>query len=143
MTRVTVGTGKSYDVLIGRGLLQDTGKFIRTAVNRCTAAVITDDRVDTLYGDCVCDSLKSAGFRVLRYVFPHGEASKSLSTYADILAFLAQNQVTRSDIRIALGGGVSGRGSLQQRDCSGLAPDSLFIRFLGSVGGTRNKTWQR
>lgn len=36
-----------------------------------------------------------------------------------------------------------GRWSSQQRDCSGLAPDSLFIRFLASVGGTRNKTWQR
>ena len=125
MTRVTVGTGKSYDVLIGRGLLQDTGKFIRTAVNRCTAAVITDDLVDTLYEDCVCDSLKSAGFRVLRYVFPHGEASKSLSTYADILAFLAQNQVTRSDILVALGGGVTG-------DLTGFCAASYLrgIRFV-------------
>lgn len=125
MTHVTVGTGKSYEVLIGRGFLQESGTLIRASMDPCTAVVVSDDRVDALYAETVCDSLSRAGFRVLRYVFPNGESSKTLTTFTSILEFLAQNQVTRSDLLIALGGGVTG-------DLTGFCAASYLrgIRFV-------------
>ena len=108
MNRVTVKTGRPYDVLIGRGILSVSGQLLREIFSPCTAVVLTDDRVDRLYGDIVCCALEKAGFRPLRYIFPNGEAAKSLSTFGAVLEFLAENHVTRSDLLVALGGGVPG-----------------------------------
>jgi 3-dehydroquinate synthase len=48
------------------------------------------------------------GFKTYNYVFPAGEKSKSIDTYADIINFLVTNHIARSDYLIALGGGVVG-----------------------------------
>ena len=59
-------------------------------------------------------SFEAAGFRVLSFVFPHGEKSKSIKEYTELLEFLLENRFTRSDRLAALGGGVVG-------DLTGLA----------------------
>ena len=53
-------------------------------------------------------SLEQAGLKICKYVFLNGEASKTIHTFSNILEFLAQNHITRSDVLIALGGGVVG-----------------------------------
>ena len=108
MNIVTVSTQPAYDVCIGEGLLAHAGEHMRNALRPCRAAIVTDATVDALYGQAVEDSLRAAGFDPVRYAFPAGEIHKRLSTLEDILEFLAESQMTRTDLVVALGGGVVG-----------------------------------
>lgn len=141
MKTVHIDASRSYDVRIGRGLLDDCGRQIAERVRCASAAVVADDTVYALYGERVCASLEAAGVRTVCYVFPHGEKSKNLLEYAKILNFLAENRVTRADVLIALGGGVTG-------DLGGFAaatylrgipfvqlPTTLLAAVDSSVGG--------
>ena len=141
MHTVSVKTGKPYEVLIDSGLLHQAGKLIARVISPCRAAVITDDTVDALYGEKVQESLQKSGFNVCRTHFPHGEAHKNLHTYMQLMDFLCENQITRSDIIVALGGGVVG-------DTAGFAaatylrgvrfvqiPTTLLAMVDSSVGG--------
>ena len=108
MNIVTVSTQPAYDVCIGEGLLAHAGEHMRKVLRPCRAAIVTDATVDALYGQTVEDSLRAGGFDPVRYAFPAGEIHKRLSTLEDILEFLAESQMTRTDLVVALGGGVVG-----------------------------------
>ena len=125
MRKIRVNTSSPYDVLIERGSIKDCGKYIAEVTGKCKAAIITDDTVSALYADIVRTSLEANGFEICTFVFAHGERSKDLSTLAEIFAFLAENSITRSDILVALGGGVVG-------DITGFAAASFLrgIRFV-------------
>ena len=141
MRRVTVSASKTYDVLIDTGLISRTGELIAQNFPTCTAVIISDSNVWPLYGEIVADSMEKEGIRTIHYVFPAGEASKNTATYFSILNFLAENEITRSDLIVALGGGVVG-------DISGFCaatylrgihyvqiPTSLLAMVDSSVGG--------
>lgn len=125
MNTVKVSASKSYNIYIGNNLLDNAGNMIKNELGVCSAAVITDDNVNRLYADRVVESLEKSGFRTVKFVFPHGEESKSVNTYADILSFLAENHITRSDMIVALGGGITG-------DMGGFAAATFLrgIRFV-------------
>ena len=108
MKVIQVTASKSYQVLIGSGILSTLGQETRKVTKAQTAAIISDTSVWPLYGEVTETSLRSAGFRVVHYVFPAGEASKNGETYLSILDFLARNHITRTDCIVALGGGVVG-----------------------------------
>ena len=108
MKIVEVTTAPAYSVLIGSGLLAQAGERIAAVHKPCAAALVTDDRVDALYADTVTRSLTAAGFHVVKFVFPNGEQSKTLETYSSLLSFLCDNGISRSDLIVALGGGVVG-----------------------------------
>lgn len=108
MTRVHVSASTEYDVLIGHGLLPDCGEMIRSVSRAKRAVLVCGDIVDRLYADNVRLSLENSGFEVFKFVYPHGESSKDLATFSRLLSFMAQNHIDRSDIAIALGGGVTG-----------------------------------
>ena len=126
MKTVVINTPNPYKVLIGSGLLEETGKLVSEITSPCKAAVITDSTVDKLYANKVITSLSEYGFSCIKYVFKSGEASKNISVFSDILEFLANNSVTRSDIIVALGGGVAG-------DMAGFCAASYLrgIKFIG------------
>lgn len=141
MRRVHVRASREYDILIGRGMIREAGKWMREAVKPCAAALITDDIVDRLYGEAVEKSLADSGFTVHKFVFPNGEQSKNLETLGNMLEFMAEHQLTRGDIAVALGGGVTG-------DMAGFAsavyargirfvqiPTTLLAAVDSSVGG--------
>lgn len=125
MKTVDVRVGQGYNVCIERGLLDRVGELARDVIKPCTAAIVTDDKVDGLYSDRLVASLESAGYKVIKYVFEHGEQSKNAATFINILEFLASNRLCRSDAIFALGGGVVG-------DLSGFAAASYLrgIRFV-------------
>lgn len=138
---VRVSTSKSYDVLIGSGLIDRTGEYLKSITKPCKVAIITDDVVDSLYSNEVIRSLVDSGYTAVKYVFPQGEKSKNLEVYGEILTFLADNELTRTDVIIALGGGVVG-------DMAGFAaatylrgikyvqiPTTLLSQIDSSVGG--------
>lgn len=108
MKSVLVKTGHPYEVLVGNGLLAQSGQMIVKKVQPCTAAIIADDTTDSLFGNAVQMSLQKAGFSCRRIVFPHGEASKNLTILSAVLEELAGYHITRTDLIVALGGGVVG-----------------------------------
>lgn len=108
MSRVFIGTGKPYDVIIEKGALSRTGELVAEIHKPCRAALITETTVAPLYAEAVVRSLEGAGFAVSQFVFPAGEEQKNLATFGRILSFMASEGLTRSDIAIALGGGVTG-----------------------------------
>ena len=108
MRSVTVKTSATYEVLIGSGLLQKAGEAVKKVISPCKAAIVTDSTVVHLYEEAVRKSLTEAGFSVCTFVFPAGEASKNIHTLSHLLEFLAKEEMTRTDMIVALGGGVTG-----------------------------------
>ena len=141
MKCVSVPASRAYDVCIGSGILPQLGAQLAELHKSCTVAVISDDTVFPLYGETVCASLCEAGFTVVHHVIRSGESFKNLTTYGEVLTFLAENHLTRSDLLLALGGGVVG-------DLTGFAaatflrgvdyvqvPTTLLAAVDSSVGG--------
>ncbi len=122
---VPVKASGNYDITIGKGILADCGKILSQIKKPCRAVIVTDSNVDELYADVVMKSLADAGFPADKYVFPAGEMSKNASTFVDILEFLASEKITRSDLLVALGGGVVG-------DICGFAA-SCYLRGIDFV----------
>lgn len=141
METVRVNASREYDVTIGCGLLDTAGERIRKLKNVCRVLLVSDDTVYSLYGERVKKSLEGAGFSVCEFVFSHGESAKSLENFGKILELAAENSITRTDLFIALGGGVTG-------DLTGFAassylrgvdfvqiPTTLLAMVDSSVGG--------
>ena len=141
MKIVSVQASKAYDVVIGNQILAKVGEYAARILPNCTAAIISDTNVWPIYGETVAQSLVSAGITAISFVFPAGESSKNATTYLDILNFLAKNKVTRSDLIIALGGGVVGditgfAAATYLRGISYLQiPTTLLAMVDSSVGG--------
>lgn len=140
MKTVTVSASKNYDVIIGSGVQNFIGDFLQKSGYR-NVAIISDTNVWPLYGDSVSKNITVSGIRCCSYVFPAGEASKTGEVYLDILNFLAENHITRTDAIIALGGGVVGdmTGFAAATFLRGISfiqmPTSLLAMVDSSVGG--------
>lgn len=141
MKTVTVSASKSYDILIDSKLLSQLGERVSALGKIQTVALVSETTVYPLYGRQAEASLQSAGLNVVTFVFPAGEASKNASVYLELLNFLAENHLTRTDALVALGGGVVG-------DLTGFAaatylrgirfvqvPTTLLAAVDSSVGG--------
>ena len=141
MKKIAVKASKPYEVLIEQGIIKNCGKLISDVTKTRFAAIVTDDIVDSLYSDTVISSLEESGFRVVKFVFKNGEPSKCSETLNRIYDFLAENNITRSDCLIALGGGVVGdiTGYAAATYLRGLGfiqiPTTLLAQIDSSVGG--------
>lgn len=125
MKTVTVTASKNYNVIIGKKLISNIDTYI-SAFGKCKkVAIISDTNIWPIYGETVSDCISKAGLSVCSHVFPAGEESKNGNTYLGIVNFLAENQLTRSDLLIALGGGVVG-------DITGFAA-ATFLRGVGYI----------
>lgn len=141
MRSVTVKTSATYEVLIGSGLLQKAGEAVKKVISPCKAAIVTDSTVVHLYEETVRKSLTEAGFSVCTFVFPAGEASKNIHTLSHLLEFLAKEEMTRTDLIVALGGGVTGDlvgfgAAVYLRGISFVQIPTTFLAAIdSSVGG--------
>lgn len=141
MRSVTVKTSATYEVLIGSGLLQNAGEAVKKVISPCKAAIVTDSTVVHLYEETVRKSLTEAGFSVCTFVFPAGEASKNMHTLSHLLEFLAKEEMTRTDLIVALGGGVTGDlagfgAAVYLRGISFVQIPTTFLAAIdSSVGG--------
>lgn len=139
--KITVNASSKYDIIIGKGILDDAGKYISQIEKDIKIAIITDDIVDKLYSNRLIDSLLKSGYSPIKYVIKNGEKSKNINSYFDILRFLAQNNVTRKDLIIAFGGGVVGdlAGFCASTYLRGIKyiqiPTTLLAQIDSSVGG--------
>ena len=141
MNTITVNASSPYEVIIGKQLIENAGTYIQRVCNPSTCVIISDSNVFPLYGSILSDALKNSGYQVFSFVFPAGESSKNAKTYIEILEFLAAHKITRSDLLIALGGGVVGdiTGFAAATYLRGISyvqiPTSLLAMVDSSVGG--------
>ena len=142
MTRIHVKTATPYEVTVGSGVADAAPAFICTELPRVRkAAVVTDSNIDALHAATVVAQLCAAGLKAVKFAFPAGERSKNLSTYGSLLDFLAAQRLDRTDVVVALGGGVTGdmAGFAAATYKRGMAfvqiPTSLLAMVDSSVGG--------
>ncbi len=141
MSVVNVTASRNYDVTVCDGILDKCGSFCRPLVKGKNAIIVSDDNVYPIYGKRVTKSLESEGFTVSEFVVPHGERSKSMSCYINLLEFLFESGITRSDLLVALGGGVVGdltgfAAATYQRGVQFVQiPTTLLAMVDSSVGG--------
>lgn len=141
MKTVVVETSQPYRIHIGSGLLKTIGSEATALGKAVRVCIVSDSNVFPLYGQQITDSLKDSGFSVTHFQFPAGEHSKNAETFLALLNHLATSQLTRSDLIVALGGGVVG-------DLAGFAascylrgiryiqvPTTLLAAVDSSVGG--------
>ena len=141
MRTIKVQTGRPYDILIERGLIDRCGQFIKEVSKAQKVCVVTDSNVEKIYAQRVIDSIKEQGFETKLFVFEAGEERKRLSTISDMYGCFADFHMSRKDLVVALGGGVTG-------DMAGFAaasymrgiefvqiPTSLLAQVDSSVGG--------
>ncbi len=140
--RIQVDTpSKSYEVVVGRGLIDTVGTNIRELLGKVSTCIVSDDTVSGLYADRVQSSLTRAGIDNTLIEFPAGEAHKNLVTLGHILDDIAQAGLSRKDCIVALGGGVTGdmaglAAAMYMRGCHVVhIPTSLLAMVDSSVGG--------
>lgn len=125
MKKITVSFPNRYDILIGHGLINCSGNYIRQITKSKKAIIISDSNVWPLYGEVVKSSLEAEGFEVFYHCFAAGESSKKLDTVNGMLGAMSKAELTRGDIAVALGGGVTG-------DMAGFA-SAIYLRGIDFV----------
>jgi len=134
-------SGRSYDVLIGKGLLDQAGRHVAPLLRRKRTAVVADSDVARLHGDRLLSSLAEAGITAHLIAIPPGEASKSFEGLSELCDRLLALELDRGDLIIALGGGVVGdlagfAASIYKRGIDFIqVPTTLVAQVDSSVGG--------
>jgi len=114
----------AYEVVVGRGLLQEAGARV-AALKPTRAYIVSDETVAAIHGATVRASLEAAGLATGVVTVPAGEASKSFEQLEAVLDRLLAEGLDRKSIVVALGGGVVG-------DLAGLTA-ALFMRGIDFV----------
>ncbi|WP_306249497.1 3-dehydroquinate synthase [Parvularcula sp. IMCC14364] len=140
--KIRVGLGeKSYDIYVGTGLIARAGEFLQPHLNRDRVVVVTDETVGGLYLSPLSGALAEAGIAVEAITLPPGEKTKSFEQLETLCNQLIALKVERSDLIIALGGGVIGdltgfAAAILRRGCRFLQiPTTLLAQVDSSVGG--------
>jgi 3-dehydroquinate synthase len=135
MKKLSVKTSaKTYDVMMERGILSRAGELIRPSGQ---VYLISDDGVPEQWQKVLQEQFPKAPF----YRFPHGEQSKNLTTWQGILQDMLAHDLSRKDMVIALGGGVTGDMAGFAAACymRGIAyvniPTTSLSQIDSSIGG--------
>ncbi|MDT0195969.1 3-dehydroquinate synthase [Arthrobacter sp. AB6] len=129
---------ENYDVVVGRGLLGDLPGLLGERVRR---VLVIHPRALRLTGDTVRDELAAAGFTSLTAEIPDAEEGKHIQVAAFCWQVLGQNDFTRSDAIVAVGGGAvtDVAGFVAATWLRGVKvihmPTSLLAMVDASVGG--------
>ena len=117
--KLTVHLGdNSYPIYIENNILDKAGSYISSCFSGKKILIISDDNVFPLYGEKLKTSLRD--YEVHELVLPHGEPTKAFETLPVLYNALLKQKFSRSDLVIALGGGVIG-------DLAGFAASSLSL----------------
>ena len=139
---VTVNLGeRSYDIVIGRGVLENAGIRISEILPGARIAIIADETVAGLHLDAFKDSLDRAVVSSDVFTVPSGESSKRFSEYERLCDELLAARLERGDAIVALGGGVVGdlagfvAASVRRGTQFIQVPTTLLSQVDSSVGG--------
>lgn len=134
---------RSYRIEIAGGLLDETGTLARRATGDKSrrAVIVSNPTVHALYGARVSHSLGRAGFETRHFLIGDGERYKTLRVAESLLTFLIEQRIERSDLIVALGGGVVGdlAGFVASAYLRGIrfiqVPTTLLAQIDSSIGG--------
>jgi len=139
---VRVGLGeRSYDILIGAGLIERAGAEIAARLPGIRAAIVTDENVAAPWLDTLAASLDRAGIASVAITLPPGEKTKSFEHLQAVVGGILGARLERGDAVIALGGGVIGdlagfAAGIVRRGMNFIQiPTSLLAQVDSSVGG--------
>ena len=142
MKKIDVKTGQSsYSIIIGAGILAQTGEKLKELGLKDKAVIITNPTVNKLYGAVVKQSLIDAGFKTTALTVPDGEEYKTLESAGKLYEQLAEWGAERSTAILALGGGVIGdlAGFVAATYMRGVPlvqlPTTLLAQCDSSIGG--------
>ena len=132
---------RSYDILIGRRVLDGAGAHLARLAPGGRVAIVTDAHVEQALRGQLEKALEEHALQTHWCVVPPGEATKSYTHFAQVCDAIIAARVERGDLVVALGGGVVG-------DLTGFAaasvrrgvrlvqmPTSLLAQVDSSVGG--------
>lgn len=132
---------RSYNIMIGNNLLDQSGELITSLLPRCKTGIITDQY---LYENHLHRLLKSLGKQNVEYgiiVLDQGEETKSWQHLEFVVEKLIEKKIERNDLIIAFGGGVIGdltgfAASILRRGVRYIQiPTTLLAQVDSSVGG--------
>lgn len=132
---------RSYDILIGNGVVEKLPAFLKDALGQKKTFIITDENVAKLHLEKIENLLKDAGIEVKSKILPAGEATKSFAKLQDICDWLLSEKIERKSTIIALGGGVIGdlvgfAASMLLRGIPFIQiPTTVLAQVDSSVGG--------
>lgn len=95
---IDIDTARPYQVHVGTFLLEQAGPLVRATAGGTKAVIVTDTNVGPLYQMPVKQSLEASGYEVSICTFEAGEAHKRAETYVAILEFVAEHELSRSDV---------------------------------------------
>lgn len=131
-----------YPIRINCRVLAQTGNQIRKRLPHVRhVAIISNQQVFNLFGKTVAGSLRGSGFAVSHWLMRDGERYKTIRSLEHALSFLSDSGLERTDVVIALGGGVVGdlAGFAAASYLRGVAfvqiPTTLLAQIDASVGG--------
>ena len=140
--RLAVALGaRSYDILIGRGLIGEAGALLSPALRQKRVVTVTDETVAGLHLARFVASLEASGIRNQTITLPPGEATKDFAHFARLCEDILALGVERATAIVALGGGVVGdlAGFAAATLLRGLdfiqVPTTLLAQVDSSVGG--------
>lgn len=130
-----------YDIVFARSFDGLWEELAALGCEKKKICVVTDGKVDQLYGGAVLEALAGKCLKAAKYAFPEGEASKTLDTVRELYRFLIAEGFDRSDMLLALGGGVVGdvTGYTAATYLRGVdfiqVPSTLLAQADSSIGG--------
>jgi shikimate kinase/3-dehydroquinate synthase len=98
--------GGGHPVFVGTGALEAAGKLWPCGEGR--AFMVADQHADELHGETLRRALSERVEVAASIAIPSGERSKSLAEAERVIRALAGAGMQRSDVVVALGGGVAG-----------------------------------
>ena len=132
---------RSYDVLIGTGLVRNAGRLIKNRLGQVKCGVVTDENVAKHHLAALEDALKSEGMLAGTIILQPGEATKSFRELGPLCERLLELGLERGDIVVPFGGGVIGdlagfaAGILRRGVRFVQIPTTLLAQVDSSVGG--------
>ena len=131
----------NYPIHIRTGAIAQLGEIAAATVKGRKAFVVTDSHVAELYLAKAVESLRKSGFAVQSCAVPAGETSKSQEMLFLLYSQFNQADITRTDLVVALGGGVVGdltgfAAATYLRGCPLIqVPTTLLAQVDSSIGG--------
>lgn len=133
MIRMELGEN-SYNIELGRGLLNCSEKYLN--LNR-KVMIVTDEGVPSIYTELIAGKCKEPYIKILK----QGEANKTLQSVEEVLQVMLEQQFSRKDCVVAVGGGLIGdlagvAASLYMRGVDFYnIPTTLLAQVDSSIGG--------
>ncbi|HHX49136.1 MAG TPA: 3-dehydroquinate synthase [Clostridiales bacterium] len=104
MARITVKISKSYNVHIGHSLIKSLRVYLSNLNLGKKVVLVTSHSLNNLHSNKLEKELEALGLEVKKYLISDGDISKNISEYFNLINFLSNSKITKSDTIIGFGG---------------------------------------